>query len=90
VLRKIQEMLRHVEHRAAGSIVDYDVVFSISYQVPVLYVCVRGEDGQPVHDFKTMYDFVVPKPMTKALESIGIMGGVTLAVCAFVSIAKLR
>lgn len=60
--------------------VEYDIVLSPSYQVPVLYFTLRrGNSGGPV-DRDTVYQYLVPEQYKKELMSVGVIGGISFDV----------
>lgn len=78
----IQEALIHTTNTNPSLQVEYDIVLSPSYQVPVLYFTLRqGNDKKPV-DLDTVYQYLVPEGYRKELGSVGVMGGISIGVCA--------
>jgi ubiquitin-like-conjugating enzyme ATG10 len=59
--------------------VEYDIVFSQSYQVPVLYFQVK-HSGTAILDLEFIYNHIVPHIKTSELQSISVMGGITTTV----------
>ncbi|KAJ5585316.1 uncharacterized protein N7459_005116 [Penicillium hispanicum] len=58
--------------------IDYDIVLSPTYQVPVLYFALRWNHCQGPVGLDAVYQYVVPEQYRKELKSVGIMGGISL------------
>lgn len=60
--------------------VDYDIVFSPTYQVPVLYFVFPAipQVGPPTID--TVYRYLVPHQYGSPLKNVGVMGGISFGV----------
>lgn len=69
-----------VESRALNVIVQYDVVLSAAYQVPVLYFMLRNPTGRLIMSIDEVYDTLVPRPFKHRLLDVGIMGAISMAV----------
>ncbi|KAJ5760092.1 Atg10p, partial [Penicillium odoratum] len=57
--------------------VDYDIVFSPTYQVPVLYFSLRWHHSNGPVGLDAVYRYVVPEHYQEELKSVGIMGGIS-------------
>ncbi|KAJ5948425.1 Autophagy-related protein 3 [Penicillium verhagenii] len=57
--------------------VDYDIVFSPTYQVPVLYLALRWHHYNGPVGLDAIYRYVVPEQYQMELKSVGIMGGIS-------------
>ncbi|KAJ5678607.1 hypothetical protein N7462_006851 [Penicillium macrosclerotiorum] len=57
--------------------IDYEVLLSPTYQVPVLYFTVRWNNHQGPLGLEAVYQYVVPEPHRKKLQSVGVMGGIS-------------
>ncbi|KAL4975774.1 hypothetical protein BDW66DRAFT_160223 [Aspergillus desertorum] len=55
--------------------VDYDVLLSPTYQVPVLYFVLRQADK--LLGIDEVYDYLVPEHYRKNMQNVGIMGGIS-------------
>ncbi|KAL4985050.1 hypothetical protein BDW68DRAFT_189980 [Aspergillus falconensis] len=55
--------------------VDYDILLSPTYQVPVLYFFLRRAD-KPL-GIDEVYDYLVPDQHRKNIQNVGIMGGIS-------------
>ncbi|KAL4940804.1 hypothetical protein BDV06DRAFT_14203 [Aspergillus oleicola] len=55
--------------------VDYDIVLSPTYQVPVLYFVLRRM-GKPL-GLNEVYNHLVPSQYRKSIQGVGIMGGIS-------------
>ncbi|OOQ86074.1 autophagy-related protein Atg10 [Penicillium brasilianum] len=57
--------------------IDYDIVFSPIYQVPVLYFVLRWHNHQGPVGLDAVYQYVVPEQYRQQLQSVGVMGGIS-------------
>ncbi|KAF3394358.1 hypothetical protein F1880_005390 [Penicillium rolfsii] len=57
--------------------IDYDIVLSPTYQVPVLYFVLRWHNHQGPVGLDAVYQYVVPKQHKQPLQSVGVMGGIS-------------
>ncbi|KAF7712725.1 Uncharacterized protein PECH_006767 [Penicillium ucsense] len=57
---------------------DYDIVLSQTYQVPVLYFTLRWHNYSGPVGLDTVYQHVVPQQYRQQLQSVGVMGGISL------------
>jgi ubiquitin-like-conjugating enzyme ATG10 len=62
--------------------VDYDIVLSPTYQVPVLYFVLRWHNHPGPVGLDAVYQYVVPKQYRQQLQSVGVMGGISCGVGA--------
>jgi ubiquitin-like-conjugating enzyme ATG10 len=60
--------------------IEYDILLSPSYRVPVLYFRIRDRCTQPVTDVDVVYDCHVPPVYREQLHDVGIIGGISMAV----------
>ncbi|GAB7357236.1 hypothetical protein MBLNU459_g8216t1 [Dothideomycetes sp. NU459] len=66
-------------HGPATGTVTYDILLSPSYQVPVLYLSAnRGPSSTCQLPLSELYDVVVPEATRAALQSVGVMGAVSM------------
>ncbi|KAJ5347725.1 Autophagy-related protein 3 [Penicillium brevicompactum] len=57
--------------------VDYDILLSSTYQVPVLYFGLRSHNHGPL-GLDEVYQYVVPEQYKQELKSVGVMGGISM------------
>ncbi|KAJ5670250.1 Atg10p [Penicillium maclennaniae] len=57
--------------------IDYDIVLSPTYQVPVLYFTLRWHHHQGTLGLETVYQYVVPEQYRKELKTVGVLGGIS-------------
>ncbi|KAL4783483.1 hypothetical protein BJX76DRAFT_255693 [Aspergillus varians] len=69
------EALVRTSNKHAGLQVDYDILLSPTYQVPVLYFVLRGADKPLGMD--EVYDYLVPDQYRKDIQGVGIMGAIS-------------
>jgi ubiquitin-like-conjugating enzyme ATG10 len=60
--------------------IEYEVLLSPSYYIPVLYFSVRDSSGQMVTEIEQIYALIVPAIYRSQMQSIGVMGGLSMAV----------
>lgn len=78
--RDTQEAL--VPDRPPKLQIDYDIVLSPTYRVPVLYFALRWHNHQGPLGLDAVYRYVVPAQYRKGLQSVGVMGGISFGVRA--------
>lgn len=69
--------------------VTYDILLSPSYRVPVLHFSVRDSKGNPVVDQNTIFTEVVPPDFKSQVESVGVIGGISMTVTPKCTLNKL-
>ncbi|KAI2715996.1 hypothetical protein DTO012A7_3483 [Penicillium roqueforti] len=57
--------------------IDYDILLSPTYQVPVLYFGLRWHNHGPL-GLEEVYQYVVPERYRQELKSVGVMGGISM------------
>jgi ubiquitin-like-conjugating enzyme ATG10 len=60
--------------------VEYDVVLSPSYQVPVLYFNIKDPSHRSPPTMDTLYRHLIPPHFKAQTENVGVIGGITIAV----------
>ncbi|KAJ5736683.1 uncharacterized protein N7483_001808, partial [Penicillium malachiteum] len=58
--------------------VDYDIVLSPTYQVPVLYFALRWLHQNGPIGLDAVYQYLVPEQYQSQVKSVGVMGGISL------------
>lgn len=61
--------------------IDYDIAFSTSYHVPVLYFRLRETPQVGPAVLEDIYNSLVPHQHQQSLRSNGVMGGISFGVC---------
>ena len=79
----VQEALQLRVPANHGLMVEYDIVLSPTYQVPVLYFRIRDAGCTFPPSINTLYQYVIPEQFKSQVESFGIIGGITMTVCYF-------
>lgn len=80
--RHLQEALIRTDLQAKLQI-DYDILLSPTYRVPVLYFTLRWHNCQGPVGLDAVYQYVVPAQWRDQLRSVGVMGAISFAVGAF-------
>ncbi|KAJ5468661.1 Autophagy-related protein 3 [Penicillium sp. IBT 31633x] len=57
--------------------IDYDIVLSPTYQVPVLYFSPRWHNHGPL-GLDEVYQYLVPEQYRQEVKSVGVMGGISM------------
>ncbi|KGO76653.1 Autophagy-related protein 3 [Penicillium italicum] len=57
--------------------IDYDILLSPTYQVPVLYFGLRWHNHGPL-GLDEVYQYVVPERYRQELKCVGVMGGISM------------
>ncbi|EDU41744.1 autophagy protein Atg10 [Pyrenophora tritici-repentis] len=60
--------------------VDYDVLLSPTYRVPVLYISIHDALHRYPPTLDTLYRHVVPEGLWSQTQEVGIIGGITITV----------
>lgn len=77
----LQEALGRTDLQAKLQI-DYDILLSPTYQVPVLYFTLRWHNRQGPIGLDAVYQYVVPEGLRHQLKSAGVMGAISFGVGA--------
>ncbi|KAG9196411.1 hypothetical protein G6011_01532 [Alternaria panax] len=77
------EIIEHDEEAlndtvAPQAVVDYDVVLSPVYRVPVLYISIRDPQHRYPTTMTTLYDYLVPLEFRAQTDNVGVIGGITI------------
>ncbi|CAI7652151.1 unnamed protein product [Penicillium manginii] len=59
--------------------IEYEILLSPTYQVPVLYFVLHWDDQGPI-GLDAVYRYLVPEPYRKQLKNVGVMGGISFGV----------
>jgi ubiquitin-like-conjugating enzyme ATG10 len=57
--------------------IEYDILLSLSYRVPVMYFCIQDQSSRPVMDVDAMYDLIVTTAYHSQLKDAGVIGGIS-------------
>ena len=58
--------------------IHYDIVYSPTYQVPVLYLCLPSTDRSPLPPPDEIYDLLVPSAYRAQLKAVGPMSALSM------------
>lgn len=59
--------------------IEYEILLSSTYQVPVLYFTLHRNDQGPI-GLDGVYQYLVPESYKTQLKSVGVMGGISFGV----------
>ncbi|KAL2046092.1 hypothetical protein N7G274_001539 [Stereocaulon virgatum] len=68
--------VHHSSASQASSSVRYHILYSISYQVPVLYFFLHGLPTLKARNVDTVYHALVPQHLQDEAKAVGVMGGI--------------
>ncbi|CAE7202001.1 hypothetical protein CFE70_008358 [Pyrenophora teres f. teres 0-1] len=60
--------------------VDYDMLLSPTYRVPVLYISINDVLHRYPPTLDTLYRHLVPEALRSQTQSVGVIGGITITV----------
>ncbi|QKX62627.1 uncharacterized protein TRUGW13939_09788 [Talaromyces rugulosus] len=73
-----ETLIRDASHdKKAQLVIDYDIAFSETYQVPVMYFVVPGIHQTSLAAIDAVYQLLVPDRHRQPLKSSGVMGGIS-------------
>lgn len=58
----------------------YDIVFSNSYRVPVLYFSLHNLPPAESRSIDAVYELLVPEHLKAGAKAVGVMGGIGMTV----------
>ncbi|KAF2769813.1 hypothetical protein EJ03DRAFT_350864 [Teratosphaeria nubilosa] len=73
------EALHSVSSEKPETRVDYEIIYSASYQVPVLYLSATPPSGTGLTSLGHIYDLLVPSQCRNQIESMGVMGALSMS-----------
>jgi hypothetical protein len=77
----VQQTLNPCKNKLSGAVeVEYHVILSPTWRLPVLYFVPMWSKTQEPFTLKEVYDFLVDKSSKGSLEDVGIMGGISHGV----------
>ena len=76
----VQNVIYPTNPDSGEFIVEYDIVLSKVYRVPVLYVHLPDEAGSGILGMEFIHQHLITKSLAPTLDQMGIMGGVTMTV----------
>lgn len=59
-------------------VIEYDIILSPSYQVPVLYFSIIDPNFKLPPTMQTLYQYVIPPQYNEQTRSVGAIGGITV------------
>ena len=70
--------------------VEYHVIHSTSYQVPVLYFFLHNLPTQVPQNIDAVYEYIVPKLHHEALRGLGVLGGIGMIVSMLQLVLRIK
>ncbi|KAF2199814.1 hypothetical protein GQ43DRAFT_375335 [Delitschia confertaspora ATCC 74209] len=74
------EALRHRPSDTDEAVLEYDIILSPSYQVPVLYFSIKDPLFRYPLTTETLYEYIIPEHFRRQISDVGVIGGITLTV----------
>ncbi len=71
-----EEVLIRQAHKRSP-IINYDIILSPSYRVPVLYISISDPQHRFPPTMSTLYEHLVPRDFKAQTEAVGVIGGIT-------------
>lgn len=76
----MQAVLYPTEQPPKHTLVDFNILLSTTYRVPVLYFRLRNLPVRGPQGLDAVYQILVPRDAEAALRGSGVMGGISMAV----------
>lgn len=76
----LQAAIHHTPPSAISSSIEYNIIYSTSYQVPVLYFLIHDTPRTKTLGIDWVYENLVPHHLRDAAKEIGVMGSIGMAV----------
>ena len=61
-----------------GPVVNYDIILSPTYRVPVLYISIADSQHRFPPTMATLYEHLIPPTFKAQIEAVGVIGGITI------------
>ena len=75
-----QALIRHAGCSLDTITVDFSVIWSPTYQVPVLWFSLQQLPRHGLSGLDAVYQYLVPDLQKSGVRQVGILGGVSMAV----------
>ena len=66
--------------KSEGPAVEYHVLLSLTYRVPVLYFALRDTVGSVISKIDEVYQSLVPDEHRNIMQNSGVIGAISMAV----------
>ncbi|KAK5110834.1 hypothetical protein LTR62_005545 [Meristemomyces frigidus] len=73
-----EEALHRAPAISSRTTVIYDIIYSTTYRVPLLYITLKHSLAQPVLSLEEVYDALVPSLQRHQLQSVGPVGSLSM------------
>ena len=70
----------HPSHKTLSSSVEYQIIYSPSYRVPVLYLLLHNLPSPGPKGIDAVYEYLVPRGQHEILQELGVLGGIGMIV----------
>jgi hypothetical protein len=61
-------------------VLNFEILLSSSYRVPVLYFTAKDSSGSPITDASTIFRDLVPAELQSQVADVGVIGGISMTV----------
>ncbi|KAF2266406.1 hypothetical protein CC78DRAFT_615211 [Lojkania enalia] len=68
-----------LDHPSEQVAVQYDIIYSTSYQVPVIYFRVKDPAYRFPPTMEILYQYIIPRQFKQQTDNTGVIGGITVA-----------
>lgn len=75
-----QAAIYHSQEFSTAPSVDYHIIYSSSYRVPVLYFLIHDLPPAESRSIETVYRLLVPRHLEDGTRHVGVMGGIGMTV----------
>ncbi len=76
LISSLKVAIYHSHPSPTVSLVEYHILHSTSYRVPVLHFFLHNLPPSISHDIDTVYEILVPKHLRSGVRNVGVMGGI--------------
>ena len=76
----LQAALYHQPEPRKVPTVEYNIIYSITYGVPVLYLTLHDAKSRNQPQIESIYDLLVPSIYKDTLSTVGVLGSIGMTV----------
>lgn len=76
----LQAAIHHIPPSSISSSIEYHIIYSNSYQVPILYFSIHDIPQTKTLSIDWVYENLVPHHLRDAAQEVGVMGGIGMTV----------
>lgn len=72
--------MHHAPASSPTPSVEYNILLSPTYRVPVLYFFLRNLPANGLQGVEAVHEYLVPKQLKSGMRNVGVMGGISMSV----------